>query len=557
MLQHLKIRNLALLHEVTLEFGPGFTAVTGETGAGKSVLLGALDMLAGGRTGKQAIRQGAEECQVEGMLWLPESGEVDALLEEMGLPACEEGILLLSRTLSHKRAPKVRINGQLATVGNLQALGAAWIDFHGPGEPQKLLHERYQLELLDSFAKNERERAAYEATYEAWRAVQTEQARLRAAAQLSPEEQAFLRQQVEEIDSLELSEERVGALEGDARRIENAQELREAGTALGDLLGGEDAVTARLSQALQLARELAALDPERAPLADRLESLLLEAEDVAQEAAELAGADDLDEESAAEVLAQMELWLSLRRRYGGTVESVLARRDEMADRLESQGDVEGNLRRLEGREIALERTLREEGEALRETRARAAHRLGKDALGLLHNLGFAKGRFAIEIVREEGFRRSGTSSCVFRFAPNPGVEPQPLGSIASSGEIARVMLALKAVLARVDATPVLVFDEVDANVGGEIAAVVGRELAGLGSQGHQVFCITHLPQVAATASAHYVVRKEQDETSTTVSIAPLGEAGEERLDELSRMLGDRRSSSARDHARALLGATAS
>ena len=260
----------------------------------------------------------------------------------------------------------------------------------------------------------------------------------------------------------------------------------------------------------------------------------------------------MDPESAMEVEARMEAWMSVQRKYGKSVEAVLTRREEMAQRLASQGDLEGTLARIEREIAALEAAMEEAGEKLRASRVRAAHRLAKDALELLRVLGFKKPRLEIEILRDRGFRERGDSSCRFVFAPNPGVEPMPLGKIASSGEIARVMLALKAVLARVDATPVLVFDEVDANVGGETAKVVGRELAGLGDVGHQVFCITHLPQVAATASTHFVVTKELREDATEVEITRVDRSPEARVDELSRMLGDRSSASARQHAEELL-----
>ncbi len=552
MLQHLRIRNLALITEATLEFSAGFTAVTGETGAGKSILLGALNLLAGGRAEKTLIRAGADECEVEAILWLADPELVDGVLASLGLPPCEEGTLIISRTLARNKAPKVRINGQLATVGNLQVLGEQWIDFHGPGEPQKLLYENQQLSLLDSFARNESERGAYRAEYLAWLTCRESIEQLRQTAQLSPEETAFLESQIAAIDALDLSVERVEQLEADFRRLQNGQELGEKSRVVTEILQGSDGVMERLATALQLARELAALDPQNTGLADRLESLVIEAEDLGQEFEDLSGADEIDEETAVQIQSSMEEWMVLRRKYGGSLEAVQERREEMAARLSSQGDIEGSLAKLEVEKAELETRLQHHGEAVRETRVRAAHTLARDAAALLQHLGFKKARLEIEILRENVWREHGSSRCQFRFAPNPGVEPLSLGKIASSGEIARVMLALKAVLARVDATPVLVFDEVDANVGGEIAAVVGRELANLGSRGHQVFCITHLPQVAATASAHFVVEKEQGENRTHVSIASLGGVRDARVEELSRMLGDRHSASARKHAEELL-----
>lgn len=552
MLQLLKIRGLALLKEVSLEFDSGFTAVTGETGAGKSVLLGAFNLLAGGRVGKTIIREGDEECAVEGVLWFKDSGSIDDALSELGLPLCEEGTLVLSRTVSRSKAPRVRINGSLATIGNLLAIGEYWIDFHGPGEPQKLLHERHQLALLDSFAKNRSLAVAYSEVYDAWLGLIDERERMLAAEQLTPDEAEFLQAQIDSIDVLDLSEERVESMERDYLLVTNGRALREAGTALSDLLNGDEGVLGRISMGLGQARELASIDQETLPLADRLESLLIEVEDLAQEYGVLAAGSDFDEETAAQVLSDMEGWLGLRRKYGGTIESVLHRREEMATKLQSQGDVEGTLNQLEEAIAAREGELLAAGEKLRQSRLKTAKKLSKESLTLLKKLGFAKGRFNIEVTRLAKPTRSGTSGCQFTFAPNPGGELLPLGEIASGGEIARVMLALKAILAREDATPVLVFDEVDANVGGEVAAVVGRELANLAEHGHQVFCITHLPQVAATGRSHFVVTKEQGDDYTNVVISRLEDSDDARLDELSRMLGDRSSSSAREHARELL-----
>ncbi len=554
MLQYLRIRNLALLEEVELEFDAGFIAVTGETGAGKSILLGALGLLSGSRADKSLIRQGAECCEVEGVLQFADVGTINAALEAMGLPPCEDGALVLARTLEHNRAPKVRINGQLTTVGNLQSLGEHWIDFHGPGEPQKLFHERWQLELIDLFAKNSKRLEAYRNDYQRWRAILSERDRLSTAARLSPDERDFLQTQITTIDALELSEESVAALEQDFARASNAQELIARTQNLTERFSGDDGITGQLSEALASARELGRIDASLLSLADRLESLLIEVEDLASEFASAGEAAAFEPEEAAAIEERMDQWLSLKRKYGGTVAAVLTRREEMAERLSSQGDIEGSMRRLEKEAAQLEQSLQEQAEQLREQRVKAAHQLSKEAADLINALGFKKARLQIEIVREAELREYGHSGPRILFAPNPGQAPMPLNKIASSGEIARVMLALKAVLAKVDATPVLVFDEVDANVGGEIAGVVGRELAALGQQGHQVFCITHLPQVAATAPSHWVVRKEQTDDSTAIRIESLGSSEAARLDELARMLGDRNSASGKRHAKALLSA---
>lgn len=551
MLQSLRIENLALMDGVALDFTSGFTAVTGETGAGKSILLGALSLLSGARADKSLIRQGANACVIEAAFQFPAGSGLDAALEARNLPLCEDGQLILRRVLARDKPSRISINGSLATVTQLQEIGKCWIDFHGPGEPQKLFHESEQLLLLDLFAGLELEVREYGSVYRQWRKKLEEMETLRSGTRLSPEEASFLQNQIGEIDSLKLSEERIEQLEHDFRRISSAQELRELCGQLDEGFLGGKGVCDRLQAVLPLARKLAELDPSSEPLADRVESLVIEAADLAGEWRHLGDEADFDHAQVKQIESDMDTWLSLRRRFGPAVQSVLAKREEMAQRLALQGDLEGSLQQLEKEAEAFEATCRRQARALRSKRLKAAHTLGKEAESLLRELGFKSPRLAIEVQARKNLGPRGDCEVEMTFAPNPGSPPLPLRKIASSGEMARVMLALKSVLAEVDATPVLVFDEVDANIGGEVATAVARLLARLGED-HQVFCITHLPQVAAVAKNHYLVEKEQTDTTTAVSIRNLEGDGETRLDEFARMLGDRSSDSARRHAAALL-----
>ncbi|NBD37970.1 MAG: DNA repair protein RecN, partial [Verrucomicrobia bacterium] len=489
MLQFLRIENLALLEAVSLEFEEGFTAVTGETGAGKSVLLGALSLLSGNRADKSLLRKGAEQCRIEAALDVRGRERLHRHLEEMGLPSCEEGQLLLRRIVPREKPSRVFINGTLATLAQLQELGRYWIDFHGPGEPQKLFHESEQLALLDQFAGLREEVAAYREGYHAWRETLRAMEDLRDGPRLSADEAAFLRTQIEEIDRLALSAERIEELETAWNRMSHGQERREEAAALQAAFEEEDGIAARLQQLLPRVRRLAEIDGETAALADRLESLLIEANDLGGEFSAIAGEDDLDPESLAQVEADMESWMSLQRKYGHGVEAVLAKRAEMAGRLEGQGDVEGKISELEKQAAVAEKQLRELASALREKRHKAAKKLVRGAEKLLRDLGFKQPRLDMEIRSTRELGPHGDTACRLTFQPNPGEDAQPLNRIASSGEMARVMLALKSVFADSDATPVLVFDEVDANIGGEVATAVARLLAGL-SATHQVFCIT-------------------------------------------------------------------
>lgn len=550
MLHYLRIENLALMDAVSLEFGGGFTAVTGETGAGKSVLLGALSMLAGNRVERTAIRQGAEQCLVEAQLHLPDAQEVNTLLEEAGLPVCEEGALVLRRTLSRNKPGRVVINGALATLTTLQELGGHWVDFHGPGEPQKLFHQGNQLAMLDLFARNEPLLREYRELFAERAALLRQMEQMRNAERLSEEEAEFLRTQIVAMDAVELDDASIEALERDFKRLDKARELSDLATNLSAGLSGHgNSAAERISMLLKPARELASLDPEADALLARLDALVIEAEDLSQEYAGIADSVDFDEQTATDLQERMHSWLQLRRKYGPLAENVRQKRAALAHRLESQSDVEATLARLEAQVKVKETGLRKLADQLRLVRQKSASALAAEVRKLLGKLGFAQAGFSIEVTVEKDLRPHGHSSCNFLFAPNAGQDALPLNKIASSGETARVMLALKAVLAQMDATPLLVFDEVDANVGGEIGAQVGRELAALAGS-HQVFCVTHLPQVAACARQHFVVTKTQDSKHTSVSIARIDSGRREA--ELARMLGDRNSDSALQHARQLL-----
>ncbi len=552
MLQSLHIRNLALLEEVALDFEAGFTAVTGETGAGKSILLGALSLLAGERADKTIIRQGAAACEVEGSLYFGDPEEMNAVLASLELPPCEEGVLLLKRTVPRDKAPKITVNGSLATLAALQRLGEHWVDFHGPSEPRRLLKEACQLELLDLFAKNASALEAYGERHGAWRALRAERERIAAASQLSADQVEFLRQQLARIDALAPTAEGIEALERDFNRLSRAQELIGIADLLAGGLTGEDGIQGRLAALLRESRRLESLDPASRPLAARLNAATAELNDLGAEFGSLGQQLQSDAEQGEELGARMNDWLDLKRRHGGDVPSVLAAADEMRRSLEGQADRAGTLARFD-REIAdAEKAVRSEAQGLRGRREKAAKELAKTASKGIAQLGFQKADFSIHVVplAEPGPR--GDCGCEFLFSPNVGEAPLPLHRIASSGELARVMLALKTVLADLDSVPLLVFDEVDANVGGEIGRVVGEKMAGI-ARTHQVLCVTHLPQVAAQATCHLVVTKDQSKDRAVVTIAPIQASRKARVGELARMLGDRTAKSAMAHAEELLG----
>ncbi len=552
MLQSLRIRNLALLEEVALDFEAGFTAVTGETGAGKSILLGALALLAGERADKTIIRQGAPACDVEASLFFEDSAAIDAVLAELDLPACEDGVLILKRSLPREKAPKLSVNGSMATLAALQRLGEHWVDFHGPSEPRRLLKESCQLELLDLFGRAGEALTAYQAKYKVWRELVTERQRVATETKLSPEQIDFLRNQLVKMEALDLTTEAIETLERDFMRMSRAQELTELSGALAAGLTGEDGVQLRVGALLREARQLESIDAASKPLADRLASAAVELNDLGAEFSALGQQLQFDPEAAEALSGQMNTWLELKRKHGGDLSAVLAAREELQRRLEVQGDLEGTLARLEQQIADAARAAKKEAQALRAVREKAARELAKAAAKGIVQLGFKKADFQVRLVPLPELGPTGDCGCEFLFSPNVGEAPLPLNRVASSGELARVMLALKTVLADLDGVPLLVFDEVDANVGGEIGRVVGEKMAEI-AQGHQVLCVTHLPQVAAQATCHLVVRKDQSKDRAVVSIAPIQANRKTRVTELARMLGDSKAKSALAHAEELLG----
>ncbi len=551
MLQSLRIRNLALLEEVSLDFEAGFTVVTGETGAGKSILLGALSLLAGERAEKTIIRQGATACEVEASLLFSDPARIDAVLAELELPATEEGVLLLRRSVPRDKAPKITVNGSLATLAALHRLGEVWIDFHGPSEPRRLLREGCQLELLDLFGRASEARGRYREHYQRWRGLLADAERVRAQGRLSPEQLTFLQNELARLDLVDLSPESIEALERDYQRMNRAQELTGLAASLAGALTGEEGVTSRVAALVREARALEAIDPASAALADRLASASFELADLGAEFESLGQSLNFDAEQAEALTARMNTWLEARRRHGPDVASVAAAREELRTRIESQGDVEGTLARLESEAKEAHRQAAREASALRTIRERAARELSAVAAKGIAQLGFRKADFRIRLAPLDELGPEGDCRAEFLFSPNVGEAPLPLNRIASSGELARVMLALKTVLADLDDVPVLVFDEVDANVGGEIGRVVGEKMA-LIARTHQVLCVTHLPQVAAQGNSHLVVVKDQSKDRAVVTIEPLHLDRKARIGELARMLGDRTAKSALAHADELL-----
>ncbi len=548
-LSSLRIKNLALVEELDWQLGPGFVAVTGETGAGKSVIIGALKLLLGERADKGQIRTGSDACTVEASFDVEDCHRLDAELEGHGLEGCVEGSLIIKRTFTQAGSNRQFVNGSPTTIAVLKQLGDLLVDLHGPHDHQSLLIAERQLDLLDAFSKAEPTREKYEGTWRRLGALRTEHTDLASNEAALDRELELLRHQLTEIQAAELQPDEEEGLQARYALASNSRRLIELATGVAqELTESEPSIISRLSDTARLLRELEKIDPAAAPMAAAHTSAVVELEELARGLVTYAEKLDLDPAQLAEMEERVHLLQSLKRKYGPTLEQVIETGEQAAARLQKIEHRGAELTRLQAEIDASQSELLKVGRKLSELRTKAAPQLSGAVRDQLRDLGFKKSEFEIHLLQLDapgatGFetiefvfapRSSGLETVEFLFAPNPGEPPKPLRSIASSGEISRVMLAVKSALADQDAVPLLVFDEIDANVGGEIAHAVAAKMKTLGKR-HQVLVITHLPQVAAAAGTHFVVTKEFTDERT---YSRLGEVKTKaRVKEIARMLG--------------------
>jgi DNA repair protein RecN (Recombination protein N) len=550
-LTSLRIRNLALVEELAWGLEPGLTAITGETGSGKSIIVGALKLILGDRADKALIRTGAESCTVEAVFLFPESQPLNKRLEEFGVEPCEGGELILKRVFSAAGTNRQFINGSPTTLAVLKQLGDGLIDLHGPHDHQSLLSDTLQLGLLDAFADAGALREKYEALFQKLNRLIDEHTELSTSEAALEREVDLLRHQVQEIEAAQLRPEEEEELLARYNVASNSRRLLELSTqAVGHLAEADDAALVRLTEMGKTLRDLERLDPSTARFGEAHVRALTELEDLARSLQDYAQDMDLDPERLAAMEERVSLFETLKRKYGGSVAEVITFGEQAAERLrkiESRGT---ELARLAAEIEAARKAVLEAGKKLNAKRAAAAPKLASGVTAHLRDLGFKKSDFRVALTPLEKPGPHGLESVAFLFAPNPGEPPKPLKAIASSGEISRVMLAVKSSLAAQDTIPLLVFDEIDANVGGEIAHAVGAKMKSLAAA-HQVLCISHLPQVAAQADTQFVVTKEFTKDRTVSHLEKV--EGKARVEEIARMLGGK-SDSALAHARTLLGA---
>ena len=552
MLSTLRIKNLALVADLTLELPAGYVAVTGETGAGKSVILGALNLVLGRRADRGMIRSGEDACTVEAVFDVRSfRPPLDAFLEEHGLEPCDGGQLVLKRAFTAAGTNRQFVNGSPTTLSTLAELGGRLVDLHGPNDHRSLLQTARQLDILDAYGGLEALRESYAAKVRRRAELVAEVAALVVDERTYAQQLDLLRHQVREIQGARLRAGEEEEVMAEHRRAANAARLLElSGAALEALGEGEGAALTVLGAVGRPLYELARIDPAAEGLVETHSQAVALLRELQTGLSRQADRIELDPARLAELEERLNLLQSLKRKYGGTLDEVLRFGAEASERLAQLEGRDGELERLRSAIAGVDREILEAGRTLSAGRRDLLPRLDSAVCRELRSLGFRQSRFEVGMVTaepEDVPDPSGFDRVEFQFAPNPGEPGRPLRAIASSGELARVMLAVKTVLADQDEVPVLVFDEVDANVGGETAHAVGASMARIAKR-HQVLCITHLAPVAAQASAHQVVSKETRGGRTESRIEAV--EGEARVDELARMLGG--GEAARNHASELL-----
>lgn len=570
MLTELSVQNFALAEKLRLEFGPGLNLLTGETGAGKSILLDALGMVLGERTGSEAVRHGADKARVEAAFTVEAAdARLQSALDAHGIEV-EDGLLLLSRELSHAGKGSVRINGRPATVAMLKSIGDALVDIHGQHAHQSLLAVERHGEILDAWCGPEaaKLRATVADAYHDAQAAARELSSLQQDARERARSLDLLAFQRDEIDAAAPKPGEDENLITERLLLASAEKLFEAaGDAYGALHGGSSGAGGGrkgasasgegggalegLTTAVAAIEHAARLDERLAPLLEGLQNALYVAEDAARDVRTYRDSIEFNPARLEEIETRLDTLKTMKRKYGETIEEVLKYRDEIGQRLDVLENAESRIAELEKVVQTSRAELEKRCAKLTEARKRGAEPFARAIMKELADLAMTATRFAVSIEPREP-NATGADAIEFLISPNPGEPLKPLAKIASGGEISRVMLALKSVLSRTIAVPTLIFDEIDTGIGGRTGTVLADKLAAL-SGASQILCITHLPQIAAKGNRHFFIEKQTENGRTVIHVAAL--THEERIHELARMLGGTRTTeTVLQHAREMLGA---
>ncbi len=538
MLLELRISNFALFDHLQLEFTSGFVVLTGETGAGKSLVVDALTLLLGGRVLGDQIRRGKDEANLEAAFLISSLPLVRQWLTQFDLATSESDELLVRRVLSRSGRNRAYINGTATPLHQLQELGRLLLDIHGQHDQQSLLSSRVQLELVDAFGGLGQLREAFGADYIHWQEQQKELEQIRNQSKERISREEFLQHECDELSKANIESGEEEVLLGEHRRLQNSEKLSELSNQAYLLLHEEDrSLLFQLDSLVRVIQELEKTDPLAKPWLDMLEGAQAQLEELAYACRRYR--DDVEHDPARleKIDERLALLQRLKKKYHDNLEGLITRRETIQAELEELTNLDYRLDSLE-REVAIaSQQALAKAQALSQARHKVARQLEDRVKAELSDLKMSHTRFEIgfrEFSTESTIGPSGLDRVEYLFCANPGEALQPLSRVASGGELSRLMLAIKTVLANVDQIPVLVFDEIDTGVGGDVAAGMGQRLRVLGKS-HQVLCLTHLPQIASKGTQHFLVEKRVEKKRTTIIVTPL--SGTARKREIARMLG--------------------
>jgi len=540
MLKSLSIQNLAIIDSVALEFGPGLTVLTGETGAGKSILIDALGLLAGARADSRMVRDGAEKADITATFELPPEDDSAAsqwLKAQALLDEDDPGLVVLRRVIFNEGRTRAFVNAQPVNASALRELGDCLIEIYGQSESQTLLRGDVQRQTLDDFGQHGAALDKVASAAQALHDTDAQIAAFSAQGQGDPARLSFLQFQIQELEALALQADELPRLESEHRRLANAGRLLEDGTqALNSLAGDDAAADAAVGRAQQLIAALAELDPAFAELVPTLESARTQLQDVIHALRGALDRLDLDPGELERAERRMSAIHDTARKHRVRPEALGTHLDALREELDRNQNHEQRLLALHGQRAAQMERYKSAATALSKARDKAAKKLGEGATPIVQGLGMANARFQIAVTADprEPVRSSGFDDVSFEFSANPGQSPRPLNKVASGGELSRVSLALQVVATQLRGLATMVFDEIDAGISGGVAERVGQELRSLGAH-RQVLCVTHQAQVAAQAHQHLSIHKEISGGKTYTRVTPLDR--EARIDALARLQG--------------------
>ena len=552
MLIELRIKDYAVIHDLTLELGSGLSALSGETGAGKSIIVGALSLLLGERAASDTVRTGAERAMVEAVFDVATYPKLGVQLDDLGIEA-EDGLLILRREVAAVGRNRAWINESPTTARTVGELGRSLVDLHGQHEHQTLLRKDTQRHILDAFGEAEEDASAVEEAYEELGGLEAKLRELQDHRRELASRVDFLRFQMRELEEADVQSGEEEALTEESGRLENSEELLGETTRIHDeLYSAEGALTEKVSGLAQILARLKGWDPALEGPHEELQGAYHALAEVGRDLSDYVGGLRHDPGRLEEVRSRLDLIHSLKRKYGPTAEDVIASRDRVRAKLDEVEDGGWDEDTLAAEVDRTRSDLIAAAARLSEKRQAAATRLEEEVEALLPDLGLPSGTFKVQMDTLPEVKSRGAESIEFLVSVNAGFPPNSLARVASGGELSRVMLTLKAILAQVDQVPTLVFDEIDAGIGGQVASLVAAKLKDV-ARYHQVFVVTHLPQLASQACSHLLV--EKDEREGLAATAVRGLTGDARVREIARMLGgDPESETSQDHARELLAA---